>query len=79
MADTDWMMEAACRGRADVDWDSDTVGDDAAAICASCPVVDDCLEYALDREDKCDVGVWAGTGPRERSRLRAKSGRRNGR
>jgi WhiB family transcriptional regulator, redox-sensing transcriptional regulator len=75
----EWMMDAACRGRHDVDWDSDTVGDDAAAICRGCPVAGACLRDALDREDKCDVGVWAGTGPRERARIRKREGRRYGR
>lgn len=40
----------------------------AKAICARCPVIDRCLEYALDNDER--FGVWGGTSERERRRLR---------
>ena len=40
---------------------------DAKAICAECPVVAQCLEYAL--EHRMD-GVWGGTNEAERRELR---------
>lgn len=51
---------------------------EAKAVCAKCPVIDQCLAYALDYEagvygtDTSYVhqGVWGGKSPRERMRLR---------
>lgn len=40
----------------------------AKALCHTCPVVAQCLEFAL--ADTTLEGIWAGTTPRERSRLR---------
>jgi WhiB family transcriptional regulator, redox-sensing transcriptional regulator len=66
----EWMAESACR-----DEDRSTFfvkrGQDvrpARAICARCPVRVQCLEYALTIHDL--EGIWAGTSPMERRRLR---------
>ena len=40
----------------------------AKAVCASCPVRDACLQFAL--ETKQEDGVWGGTDEDERRRLR---------
>lgn len=40
----------------------------ATAICASCPVVDECLSYAM--ETRQSDGIWGGLTPAERVRLR---------
>jgi WhiB family transcriptional regulator, redox-sensing transcriptional regulator len=40
----------------------------ARRVCAACPVVADCLEYALANEEA--FGVWGGTSPLERRRMR---------
>lgn len=40
----------------------------AKAICASCPVIGQCLDYALRNNEK--EGVWGGTTEKERHRLR---------
>ena len=48
----------------------------ALDVCATCPVREECLEYALDRDE---VGVWGGTTDRDRRRIRkarAAAGRR---
>ena len=34
-------------------------GLEAKRICARCPVIDECLQYALDH--RIDDGVWGGT------------------
>jgi WhiB family redox-sensing transcriptional regulator len=41
---------------------------DAKKICASCSVAGDCLEYALENDER--YGVWGGLSERERRRLR---------
>jgi WhiB family redox-sensing transcriptional regulator len=46
----------------------------AKAVCATCPVVDQCLAWALAAGEP--YGVWGGLSPEERRRLRS-SGRRS--
>jgi WhiB family redox-sensing transcriptional regulator len=41
--------------------------DRARKICATCPAIEPCLEYAL--ENRIDHGVWGGTSERERRRI----------
>ena len=36
----------------------------AKALCADCPVVQDCLEYALNNNER--YGIWGGKSTRER-------------
>ena len=73
-----WMREGACLGvdpelffPTTGDW---AVSDAAKAICATCPVRDACLAYAL-RNGETD-GIWGGTSANQRKRLRkhAKAG-----
>jgi WhiB family redox-sensing transcriptional regulator len=40
----------------------------ARKVCASCPVATQCLAYALANDER--HGVWAGTTPDERARMR---------
>lgn len=40
----------------------------AAAICAGCPVLDSCLRYALENDERW--GVWGGTTPGMRAEMR---------
>jgi WhiB family redox-sensing transcriptional regulator len=67
--DMGWMEQGLCRDRAPATFfPSDGVGVDVARkICATCPVKDDCLEYAL--ENRIDHGVWGGCSERERRRI----------
>lgn len=44
--------------------------DRAKAVCANCPVITACLDYALDTGQ--DAGVWGGTTEDERRRIRRK-------
>lgn len=67
--DTAWMSDGNCRHHHPATFfPSDGVGvDRARKICATCPVVEQCLEYALDH--RIDHGVWGGTSERERRRI----------
>ena len=47
--------------------------DAAKAICATCPVEDRCLEYALKWRE--DFGVWGGKSQTERRRIRKQAKR----
>lgn len=38
----------------------------AKAVCAGCPVVADCLAFALADKHALNFGVWGGTTPEER-------------
>ena len=46
---------------------SDTFAGDAKAICATCPVAEQCLEYAIETHQS--DGVWGGLTAVERHRL----------
>lgn len=64
-----WHSEAACRG---VDAElffpgSDEEAGPAKAVCATCPVRETCLAFALKRGER--YGVWGGLTERERGRL----------
>ncbi|MCM2580316.1 WhiB family transcriptional regulator [Streptomyces meridianus] len=83
----DWRQEAACLGEdPELFFPVGNTGpallqvQEAKAVCATCPVTTQCLDWALDNHQ--DSGVWGGTGEderramrrrrqRERSRLRA--------
>jgi WhiB family redox-sensing transcriptional regulator len=41
---------------------------DAKATCRGCPIRAECLEYALDNDER--FGVWGGLSERERRRLK---------
>ncbi|HWL61105.1 MAG TPA: WhiB family transcriptional regulator [Microbacteriaceae bacterium] len=44
---------------------------DAKRICASCEVKAECLEYALQNDER--FGIWGGLSERERRRLRRRA------
>jgi len=74
----DWYYQAAC-GSADksVFFGSSSPEDrpaytlttikEARAMCAVCPVFNDCLTHAIKRRE--DYGLWAGTTMRQRKAL----------
>lgn len=66
---TEWMAEGRCRSEPpSMFFPSDGVGVEVARrICATCPVQDPCLEYAL--RHRIDHGVWGGASERERRRI----------
>lgn len=82
LGDTSWRDQgAACAGRDDIDWFPiaevrrfDAVYRrkvrDAKAVCASCPVRQQCLDEALGLAPGDDFGIWGGTTEAERRELR---------
>jgi WhiB family redox-sensing transcriptional regulator len=67
--DTSWMARGNCAEQPPATFfPSDGVGVELARkICATCPVKEPCLEYAL--EQRIDHGVWGGCSERERRRI----------
>lgn len=67
--DATWQDHAACADTA-VDFFPNRGAPlgPAKAICATCTVADQCLDYALDHGVK--HGVWGGTSERDRRTLR---------
>ncbi|HEX2848975.1 MAG TPA: WhiB family transcriptional regulator [Acidimicrobiales bacterium] len=66
----DWQADAACR---DTETDiffpaSESDAGPALAICAVCPVREQCLEWALATRQH--DGIWGGTTDSERRRIR---------
>lgn len=66
---TAWMQQGNCRNYPPATFfPSDGVGvDRARAICKGCPVMGECLEYAL--AERIEHGVWGGCSERERRRI----------
>ncbi|WP_331722821.1 WhiB family transcriptional regulator (plasmid) [Streptomyces canus] len=48
--------------------------EEAKAVCRRCPLIDDCLEGALERGEK--AGVWGGLSETERRSLKRRQARR---
>jgi WhiB family redox-sensing transcriptional regulator len=68
----EWMQDAACKGKPQEPFFPDR-GESTAkakAMCATCPVSDECLAYAMDKGMK--VGIWGGKSERQRRELRIK-------
>ena len=70
----DWQRYGLCHGKGCDPWFPKSRRSIApgAAVCARCPVAQECLEYALSLEDNPD-GIWAGTTPDDRRRLKRES------
>lgn len=72
-----WAQDALC-AQTDPDlWYPELGGHAQAAlarrICRACPVRAECLDYALAGADTWNgltTGIWGGTTPRERARIR---------
>jgi WhiB family redox-sensing transcriptional regulator len=65
----EWVTRAVC-AQVDPDlWFPEKGGAtrEAKKVCMSCPVRDECLEYALANEER--FGIWGGKSERERRRL----------
>lgn len=45
---------------------------EAKKVCLSCPVRVECLEYALQNDER--FGIWGGLSERERRRLKRRAG-----
>jgi WhiB family redox-sensing transcriptional regulator len=70
-----WKADAACRNL-DTDLffpDNEAASGPALAVCAICPVRQECLDFAI-RTRQHD-GVWGGRTESERKRIRRQAGR----
>lgn len=70
--DTAWMEHAACLGQ-DPDLFFPPPGtypssEHAIEICRSCPVREQCLDWAIANHQ--DHGIWGGLNAKQRSRIR---------
>lgn len=73
------MLDAACRG---LDpnlfiaerGDADTIRQ-AKAVCNTCPVTTECLEYGLEEKH----GIWGGLAEKQRRQIRQQRAREQGR
>jgi WhiB family redox-sensing transcriptional regulator len=71
------MADAACQDRPDLDWfDLDCGLNEAIAVCHTCPVMTDCLNYAI--EENLTDGVWGGLWGYRLGQLIRKRGRGTG-
>lgn len=72
----DWRVHAACAGYPNrLFFPTDETADEqktakAKAICQACPVLQDCLTYSLETNQRS--GIWGGTTEKERKSLRRK-------
>lgn len=69
-----WREKAVCRGRTElffVDRGDHRRAAEAKALCNTCPVRSECLEYALATPPgDCETGIIGGTTPKERQAMR---------
>jgi WhiB family transcriptional regulator, redox-sensing transcriptional regulator len=66
----EWCKESICKGESDKTFFTGVGQNPTRArekLCNSCPVAQDCLDYAIIYEER---GVWGGTTEKERKRLR---------
>jgi WhiB family redox-sensing transcriptional regulator len=75
----EWADRGSCRGSdaqffpsADHHGSTSSWAEEALAVCAGCPVRDECLTHALDHDEH---GVWGGTTDRDRRRILIADGR----
>lgn len=71
----EWRTRAACRGRLDLDFIDPRTPAEAAecrALCADCPVVDQCRAEALAAGEAW--GIWGGLDTIERTQLAERDG-----
>jgi WhiB family redox-sensing transcriptional regulator len=79
----DWQEDASCREYSNVLFFGDDTGESelekqsresqAKKICATCPVLDPCLEFAIETNQK--YGIWGGMNDRERASLKRRRAR----
>lgn len=73
----DWIKQAACvenpQPELFFDEDSNTSVHEAKIVCASCPVIAECRQHALDNNEP--YGVWGGLTANERHRMKTKQRR----
>ena len=72
----DWKLDGVCRTIDPDLWfpEGSSTGYAAKKMCRRCPVMDECLRYALDNNEQ--YGVWGGMGSSERRNMRRRLRRR---
>lgn len=68
---SDWTKRARC-STADPDVFYTRGTQRAKRVCGLCPVKDECLQDALDRDE--EFGIWGGLTERERRKLKRRTG-----
>ncbi|MFF5881069.1 WhiB family transcriptional regulator [Streptomyces californicus] len=78
---TNWRVNAVCRTEdPDLFFPTGTTGpallqaEEAKAVCRRCPVMETCLQWAL--ESGQEQGVWGGTDEDDRRRIHRRAARR---
>ena len=69
----DWADSAACKGMETELWFPvryEHGGESALKVCATCPVKDECAEYAIPEAGL--HGIWGGMNQKERERVRSR-------
>ncbi len=79
----DWQEDAACREFDNVLFFGEDFGESelerqareahAKAVCQRCPVIEACLEFAMDTNQK--YGIWGGLTDKERASLKRRRAR----
>ncbi|MER6917085.1 WhiB family transcriptional regulator [Streptomyces sp. NPDC000594] len=83
-AGVDWRHNAVCREEdPELFFPIGTTGpallqiDEAKAVCRRCPVMEQCLQWALEADQ--EHGVWGGLSESERRRMRRRAARNRSR
>ncbi len=78
MGNSDWRAQAACRDEdPELFFPVGNTGaalkqiEEAKAVCRTCPVIDQCLKWALDTNQ--DSGIWGGLTEDERRALKRRA------
>lgn len=82
MSDLDWRDDGACTGMTETHGAAEVSAiffpergaslKRARAICAECPVAEQCLEHALTLPER--FGIWGGKSEKERRAMRKERG-----
>jgi len=64
-----WAVFAACKEAPDVSFFPQTKDEERAAlaICSICPVMEDCLDHAIETKER--YGVWGGLNEKDRRKV----------
>lgn len=70
----EWMSEGICAQIDAEEWFPEKGGSSRAAqaVCATCPVRTQCLQYAVDNSER--FGIWGGLTEGQRRKLRRTNG-----
>jgi WhiB family redox-sensing transcriptional regulator len=79
----DWQEDASCRELSNILFFGEDVGESelerqareahAKAVCQRCPVIEPCLEFSMETNQK--YGIWGGLTDKERASLKRRRAR----